>query len=281
MSTLPSTFAVFILTHGRPGNVITAETLARCGYSGRLYIVVDDTDTSLPAYRARFANVVVFDKEAEAALCDEGNNFGARNVILMARNACFRIAEQLGVTHFVELDDDYYYFGYRFAEGARRIRNMDAVFAALLRYYESVPQLATLAMSQGGDHIGGFDGVRVKRKAMNSFLCSTERPFRFVGALNEDVNTYATLGARGALFFTFTGLQLDQKDTQAQDGGITDTYRRFGTFVKSFTTVTMAPNAVSVAMMGQNPRLHHHIEWAKAVPCIVPEIYRKEREEVG
>ena len=61
---------------------------------------------------------------------------------------------------------------------------------------------------------------------MNSFFCSTEREFQFVGAMNEDVNTYTTLGSRGELFFTFTSLQLDQKQTQSQTGGITDMYLR-------------------------------------------------------
>lgn len=112
----------------------------------------------------------------------------------------------------------------------------------------------------------------LKRKCMNSFFCSTERPFRFVGAMNEDVNTYTTLGSRGGLFFTFTSVQLDQKETQSQNGGITDMHKRFGTYCKSFTTVTMMPSAVRVGMMAaRHPRLHHLIDWSRAVPCIVPE----------
>jgi hypothetical protein len=217
----------------------------------------------------------VFDKKAEADACDEGNNFDERRTITMARNACFGIAERLGVTHFVELDDDYYYFGRRFSEGAKKIDNLDAALESLLRFYKSTPTMA-IAFAQGGDHIGGFSGVRLKRKCMNSFLCSTERPFRFVGAMNEDVNTYATLGSRGLVFFTFTPLQLDQKDTQSQPGGISEMYQRFGTYCKAFTTVMMMPSAVRVSMMqSKSPRIHHQINWGYAVPCIVPERYRK------
>jgi TET-associated glycosyltransferase-like protein len=194
----------------------------------------------------------------------------------MARNACFGIAGRLGVTHFIELDDDYYYFGYRFQSGAHIITNLSAVFAILLGFYEST-NIRSLAFGQGGDHIGGFSGIRLKRKCMNSFLCSTGRPFRFVGAMNEDVNTYATLGSRGLLFVTFTGLQLDQRDTQSQSGGITAMYQRFGTFCKAFTTVMMLPSAVRVSMMStKHARLHHSIDWGRAVPCIVPDRYRKD-----
>lgn len=278
MSLLPDTFCVFILTHGRPDNVLTIKTLERCGYTGRLYLVCDDEDTTLERYRRNFGadRVIVFDKKAEADACDEGNNFDERRTITMARNACFGIAERLGVTHFVELDDDYYYFGRRFVEGAKRTRDMDSALASLLRFYESA-NITSIAFAQGGDHIGGFSGVKLKRKAMNSFMCSTSRPFRFVGAMNEDVNTFTTLGSRGHVFFTFTPLQLDQKDTQSQGAGITDMYKRYGTYCKAFTTVMMLPSAVKVSMMrSSNPRLHHTIDLARAVPCIVPERYRRE-----
>lgn len=276
-SRLPETFAIFILTHGRPNNVITHKTLHKCGYTGRLYLVCDNEDATIDEYRRNFGDdrVVVFDKKAEADACDEGNNFDERRTITMARNACFGLAEQLGVTHFVELDDDYYYFGRRFEEGAKRIRNMDAVLLSFLRFYEA-SNVTTIAFAQGGDHIGGFSGVKLKRKAMNSFMCSTLRPFRFVGAMNEDVNTYTTLGSRGKLFLTFTPVQLDQKDTQSQGAGITDMYQRFGTYCKAFTSVMMMPSAVRVSVMhSNNPRLHHAIDWTRAVPCIVPERYRR------
>jgi hypothetical protein len=277
MPTLPETFCVFILTHGRPDNVVTLKTLDKCGYTGRLYLVVDDEDATVNYYRQNFGadRVIVFDKKAEADACDEGNNFDERRTITMARNACFRIAERLGVTHFVELDDDYYYFGRRFQEGAKRIRNMDVAILSVLSFME-LAGVTSVAFAQGGDHIGGFSGLKLKRKCMNSFFCSTARPFRFVGAMNEDVNTYTTLGSRGALFFTFTGLQLDQKDTQSQQGGISAMYQRFGTYCKAFTTVMMMPSAVRVSMMQSvTPRLHHTIDWKRAVPCIVPERCRK------
>lgn len=274
---LPDTFCVFILTHGRPDNVITLKTLERGGYTGRLYIVVDNEDKSIEAYRKNFGDrVIVFDKKAEADACDEGNNFDNHKCILMARNACFGIAERLGIKYFIELDDDYYYFGFRFQSGAKTIKNLSAVFSFLLLYYCSTT-ITSIAFGQGGDHIGGFSGIKLKRKCMNSFLCSVDRPFKFVGAMNEDVNTYTTYGMRGLIFFTFTGLQLDQKDTQSQVGGMSDQYHGFGTYCKSFTTVTMMPSSVKVSMMNsKNPRLHHSINWGDTVPCIISERYRKQ-----
>ena len=40
-------------------------------------------------------------------------------------------------------------------------------------------------MGQGGDFIGGHQSglwkKKLKRKAMNSFICSVNRPFKFIG----------------------------------------------------------------------------------------------------
>ncbi|EFC6976332.1 hypothetical protein DFZ72_21860 [Escherichia coli] len=35
-------FCAFILTHGRPDKVLTYRTLRRAGYTGKIFIVVDD-----------------------------------------------------------------------------------------------------------------------------------------------------------------------------------------------------------------------------------------------
>jgi hypothetical protein len=276
----PKDFAVFILTHGRPDNVITVKTLQGCGYTGPIYFIVDNEDKTVDQYIKNFGadRVKVFDKKAMADLVDEGNNFDERRTITHARNACFPIAKEIGVTYFVQLDDDYTQFKFRLEKEIGNkwlIKNLDAVFCSFLEYYKSIPA-KSIALSQGGDHIGGFSVTKLKRKAMNSFFCSTERPFQFVGAMNEDVNTYTTLGSRGDLFFTFTSLQLDQKETQSQTGGITDMYLRYGTYCKAFTTVMMHPSGVKASMMQtKNSRIHHSISWKNTTPMILDPKHKK------
>jgi len=270
-------FAVFILTHGRPDNVITLTTLRKGGYTGKIYFIVDNEDNTIDTYISNFGkeSVKVFDKKQYADNVDEGNNFDERRTITHARNACFDIAKELGIIYFIELDDDYYYFGYRYESGARKITNMDMVFNIMLSFYKNV-NIKSIAFGQGGDHIGGFSGIKLKRKCMNSFICSTERRFQFIGVMNEDVNTYTSKGCRGDLFFTFTNLQLDQKDTQAQNSGITDMYLKYGTYCKAFTTTMMHPSGVKVSMMNtSNPRIHHLIQWINTTPMIISENLKK------
>lgn len=270
-------FAVFILTHGRPDNVKTYSTLKKCGYTGKVYFVIDNEDKTIDKYIKNFGaeNVKVFDKKLMADNVDEGNNFDNRKVIIHARNYCFELAKELGITYFVQFDDDYYYFGYRYDTGAKIIKNLDLVFDSMLKFYKSC-DITSICFSQGGDHIGGFSGIKLKRKVMNSFFCSINRPFKFIGSINEDVNTYTTLGSRGNLFFTFTNIQLDQKDTQSNKGGMTDQYALSGTYVKSFHSVLMHPSGVKVSMMNaNNVRLHHSIKWINTTPMILDNSYKK------
>lgn len=270
-------FAVFILTHGRADSVFTYKTLRKCGYTGLVYFIVDNEDKMIDQYIKNFGEeyVKIFDKKMMADSIDEGNNFDNRKVIIHARNACFHIAKDLGIKNFVQLDDDYYYFGYRYETGAKIIKNLDKVFEIVLDFYKNTP-ITSIAFSQGGDHIGGFSGIKLKRKCMNSFFCSTDRYFQFVGSINEDVNTYTTLGSRGDVFFTFTNIQLDQKDTQSNKGGMTDQYALSGTYVKSFHTVMMQPSSVKISMMNSNhPRLHHSINWKATTPMIMSSKHKK------
>jgi len=274
---MESNFAVFILTHGRPDNVKTYSTLRKCGYTGEIYLIVDNEDKQIEEYKKNFGNdyVKVFDKKAMADSIDEGNNFDNRKVIIHARNASFKIAKEIGIKYFVQMDDDYYYFGYRYETGAKIIKNLDKVFEIVLDFYKSV-DIKSIAFSQGGDHIGGFSGIKLKRKCMNSFFCSTDREFQFIGSINEDVNTYTTLGSRGEIFFTFTNLQLDQKDTQSNNGGMTDEYALTGTYVKSFHSVIMQPSSVKASMMNaNNKRIHHQIKWVNTTPMILDPKHKK------
>lgn len=278
-------FAVFIITNGRPDRVFTYDSLRRAGYTGRIVIFIDDLDPTAPAYKERYgAEVEVFDKRAIAKTFDRGDNFDNLRSTNYARNATFQHAERLGVKNFIQLDDDYTTFGYRFDRNLdynyASVKNLDRVFASLVKFFRA-SGASSLALAQGGDFMGGAEsqyaiGPMVLRKCMNSFICATDRPFKFVGRLNEDVNTYVRYGATGTLFFTINQVSLAQVQTQAQSGGMTEAYLQSGTYVKSFYSVMYQPSAVKVAMLhSKNPRIHHRVFWKYAAPKIVPQSIKK------
>jgi len=278
-------FAVFILTHGRADNVITYKTLQRAGYTGRVFIVIDNDDKQADKYYQNYGDkVIMFDKAAIAKTFDEGDNFQDRRAIIYARNACFDIAEKLGIEYFMQLDDDYSRFDYRFNHKQESIQDwvnsFDAFVLSMLEYYKTIPALA-IAFMQSGDFIGGVRSekakkIRTYRKAMNTFICSTSRRFQFSGRINEDVNTYTALQNKGGLFLSVNNVTITQKTTQTNSGGMSEMYLDSGTYIKSFYTVMYQPSSVKVGMMGEtHKRLHHRIDWDCTVPCIISEQWKK------
>ena len=49
-------FAIFILTHGRPEKQLTLETLRKQGYTGKIYLLVDDIDDTVEELRNNYEN---------------------------------------------------------------------------------------------------------------------------------------------------------------------------------------------------------------------------------
>jgi len=275
--------AALILSHGRPDHVRTYGLLKRSGWTRPIYIVVDDQDKTLPQYQANFGkqNVIVFNKTAIAENVDTGDQGQDLASVLFARNAAWGIAKDLGLEYFLELDDDYSTFRYRHDTNNKTtpIRSLDLLTDAIMDFLD-VTNAKAVAMSQGGDHMGGFVGqafrMGIKRKAMNAFFLKTDRQFDWYGILNDDVNTYVVHGGKGELFMSIMHLQLEQTPTQAQKGGLTDLYLRHGTYVKSFYTVMMAPSCTVVSSMGvTDRRMHHRVAWDRAVPKIISDKYCK------
>ena len=285
---MPDEFCVFILTHGRPDKVVTYKTLKRQGYTGKIYIIIDSEDKQADRYYEVYGDkVIMFDKKAVANTFDEADNFDDRRTIVYARNACFDIAAKLGIEYFIELDDDYTEFKFRINHKKEHPKNhftlknsADSVFAALIKYYKSTP-FKSIAVAQGGDFFAGGDmfSKPPKRKCMNSFVCATSRPFKFVGRINEDVNTYTWYQSQGNGFLTIPFIQLDQISTQSNAGGMTDIYLDQGTYIKSFYTIIFQPSSVKIALMGRaRRRLHHRINWDHTTPMILRENVRKLQE---
>lgn len=283
-------FCAFILSHGRPDRVHTYKTLLKAGYTGKIYIVIDDQDKTGDEYRAKYGDkVLVFNKEEYATKLDEGDNSGKRISTIYARAAMFDIAPKVGCKYFIQLDDDYNSgFYLRFNSKNEYInphqihKTIDRIFDEMICFLEKTGALA-VCMSQGGDHIGGAGAgniPRLKRKAMNSFVCSTERPWVMTGRMNEDVNTYVNEGRRGSLFFTIHQAQVNQLATQANAGGMSGLYLDSGTYVKSFYSVMYAPSCVQIGTLGdpRSPsyRIHHKINWHKTAPKILREEYKKQ-----
>ena len=278
-------FAVFILTHGRANKLVTLRALKKGGYTGRTYLLIDNEDSQADEYIHKYGreNVVIFDKAAVIKKTDTMDNFEKHNAIVYARNAVFDVAKTIGLDYFLMLDDDYTAFEYRYVEGNalrnRQLRGLDSVFEAVISFMEKNTNVLTVAFAQGGDFVGGLGGANFwkgfMRKAMNSFFCRTTSPIEFRGTMNEDVVTYTTLGSRGMLFLSYTGVHVKQLATQSLKGGMTEEYQKYGTYLKTFYAVMSMPSCVKIAQRFSYKRIHHSVLWDNCVPKILNERYQK------
>lgn len=278
-----------ILSHGRAGRVITWDTLRKQGYTGDIIIVCDDEDSTVGEYKKNYGeeNIYVFDKEKAFQEVDTMDNNGDRRIVLPARMQAPKIAENLRYEHYLVLDDDYEAFTVKELEkGVFRqyqIRNLDQLFKALMEWQDKAG-LDIVSIAQHGDFIGGANSTWKKgwkRKAMNFFLCKTNRePIVFKGRINEDTTMYVTEGAVGKKIITCMRAGLKQRDTQTNKGGLTDIYLDVGTYRKSFYSVVAAPAAVKCKTLSTaHARVHHVVDYDACTVCILGEQWKKTRGE--
>lgn len=291
METSTNDYTIYILSNGRPDNVETVKQLKKLNYSGSWMIVVDDEDPTRHEYIKRFGDdkVLIFSKSSVMSTIDMGDNFGLSGSVV-PRAAIWEFAKKRGDRYFIMLDDDYNSFRWRFDDERKHanvaVKNIEPIFTAMVDYFASMPkQVLVLAMLQGGDFIGGKDSpyakaIWAKRKAMNVMVCATNRPFTFPGRLNEDVNAYTEIQRRGFVFMSINQVYFGQPQTQKVPGGLTETYRKYGTYVKSFYTVMRCPSGVKIHVLQANhkseARIHHRVSYNNVAPKIVPQRFRKE-----
>lgn len=278
-------FCIIIISHGRPNDIYTLKTLSEVKCTIPTYILIDNYDKKADDYLKKYKKqVFIFDKDKYAAMIDQYDNFNNLRTTTHARNACFDLAKDLGYKYFLVLDDDYTSFRFRInskiehsKKGPPVLKNIDAIFESTLNYYKK-SNFTSICFAQGGDFLGieseFYRKGGPKRKAMNSFFCSINRRFWFVSRLNEDVNTYMSLGHTGLVFLTIPFVQLEQKTTQKTKGGMTEAYIDSGTYVKSFYTVMCRPDCTKISLMSGG-RIHHSIDWQIATPMIIRDSCKK------
>ena len=279
-------FAVVILTHGRPNKVFTYSTLRKSGYTGDIYLLVDDMDKCMSEYIGIYGDKVLsFSKSEIAGTFDKMDNFGNMATVTYARNAVFDVCRNAGLKYICVMDDDYTKIEYRITgDGgyyAKKANNCDSLFGAYVDFLKE-SGVCTICFSQGGDFMGGganqnvLSGFKLKRKMMNVYFFDVDKGLKFSGMMNEDLTSSITNGVVGKVILTSLLNSVTQKETQSNPGGLTDLYLEMGTYVKSFYSVIAAPSCVKIAAMGESSvRIHHSVSWKNAVPKILRESVKR------
>lgn len=280
-------YAMFILTYWRAEDIKTLKMLEDNWYTGDTFLVISDDDKQKDLYLEKYWDkCIVFNKREELKNFDICDNFTDDRAVVFARNFNFRKAKEMWYDYFFQFDDDYNDLMFRFNEkweyhfGKLQRPNLDNLFEVMIDFMASTPT-DSLALAQSWDFIGWSEGlfgekIFLKRKVMNTFLFRTNATFKFTWRINEDVNLYTLYWGLWKLFFTTNFVSIFQGITQSNEWWLTDIYLESWTYVKSFYTVMQRPNCSKVRLMHtENARLHHQINWEKAVPKIIREDHKK------
>ena len=274
-------FAVFILTHGRANQQKTLETLVRCGYTGRMYLVIDDEDEQGPLYRERYGvNVIEFSKQEVEKRFDTMTNEKEYRSVVYARNAVYTMAKSLGVRYIFQFDDDISNLTFRVVKGGKlkgfNIHDIDRLFADMVEYMESA-KLAMLGFSQAGAFLGGAKSKKYQqgcqRNMSQAMLVDAENPIAFRGIFNEDLHVSLDVANQGRVALATMLVSIQSPERMTNNGGLHDLYLENGTYTRDFYSKMLYPSVVNFVNRGTDIKLRiNHFAFA---PKILNESFRK------
>ena len=279
-------FAIFILTHGRPYNQLTVETLQKIGYTGELYLVLDDQDDTYDAYVEKWGadRIIVFDKDHFIRTTDTGLHTPVPKFAVFARNAIEYVANVFGYDAFMMLDDDITKIRIRLPDGdslkSYQITNQfDAIIDKSVEYLLSC-DIACMGLGFCNLYIGGVENFNKEnprqRLCAEAFIRNTSHPIEWRLNMVEDMITSIDAAMCGDVWFQFLPMQVEILMSEgAVEGGNSDVYRQLGMYRISFMPIIAYP-ASNTVRLGKK-------SWAstttpdKCIPKIISSRYRKER----
>lgn len=275
-------FAIFILTHGRPNAQHTLNTLIRLGYTGKYYLVIDDTDITIQDYIDNYGaeNIIVFDKNHYINSVNIGTNKPMYKSILYAKCAGEDIARDLGLDAFVLVDDDLTGLRFRYLENEsfKSIQIHSGLDTILNEYVDFMlsGNIAALSFGTAQMYMGGaqlFNKIESKRIPYNFVFRNTKYNFEWRSEMYEDTATPLVLNQRGLYTFQPHFVQLEMKPLAAgADGGMTTMYQNMDVFNRISYIYLYSPSCVRVQNTGK--KLTHAIVRDSAFPKLLSSSYK-------
>ena len=201
--------AIFICTHGRPNSQYTLNTLRNSGYTGDIYLVVDDEDDTVCRLYELGYKVLNFCKQQYIDKSDTGTNENQRKCILYAKNFCEDIAHQMHLDAFVIADDDILNFRFRYVEDGhlksqKVISTMDDIIQA---YYKAMIDCDMVATGFGftqfyfsGTESFSSENVQKYRVPYNFVFRNAKHKVDWMSWFGEDIITAVYYGRTGQLW---------------------------------------------------------------------------------
>lgn len=250
---------IYILTHGRPHNQKTVETLRRCGYTGDITLVLDDEDKTLSEYKEEDRlHIRVFSKQDYIDKTDTGMLNPLRNFAVFARNAIEDIAKEDGVEYFCMFDDDIKNFRHRTIEENKLLSspvvNFDSVLYSYIEYMKQT-NIACLSFGTTSQYIGGikrFNQVKednnTLRLCFNAYIRDSKVDVNWKLNMCEDRITSIYQNTYGNIWKQLLFIQLDCSELYGIiEGGNSEVYRMLDEYTQTFFPIITHPASNKVA----------------------------------
>ena len=278
-------FVVFICTHGRPNSQHTYNTLKKCRYSGKIILVLDDTDSTLQQYIDIYGvdMLRVFNKNHYInSSFDNGDNKPHYKCILYAKRAVEDIASSMGLKYFAIADDDITDFVIRYPNKGKLTTYPITNFDFILDSYVDILQPSVACV--------GFGYAKSYFKGANTFeyttLSNRSLPYQFlirnsavkvnwVSWFGEDDITELQSSLLGSVWLSIPHVMQVMKPIGSVDsvGGMVETYRDFDEFTRKFNIFKYCPQRTYFMCRKNKMYLAHKTN--SCFPKIISEVYKK------
>lgn len=246
-------FAIFICTHGRPHEQHTYEMLKRCGYTGKIYLVLDNTDTLIQEYIDIYPldSLIVFDKNyyINSEKFDNGDSSEHYKCILYAKRAVEDIAKFMKLSYFAIADDDITNLVIRFPTDkleTHKIQNLDKVLEAYLSIMTE--KVAGLGFGIVISYFKGIDTFNYKYLSKRSLpyqfvLRNASVPVVWTSWMYEDNITELQSSSLGNFWASIPYIMQYVKPIGSvkNNGGMSDIYKSLNMFILNFNIIKYCP----------------------------------------
>lgn len=227
-------YAVYIISHKRAQAISTIDALRESGYTGKIYVVVDDKDPQLTSYKQKYKDSLLIFTKSDYSHIDLYDLNPSFDSAVIPKHAVFDFAKRHGVEGVIILDDDMDNFRYRFYDKQGKLRNsaiqcdhaLDKVFEACFGFLSETNVPCCISFLPAGRF---FPDTMSKfiRQCVNMFICRVDFGSRWTGRFADDENTFTKQNTIGALMFSLQQINFTSKtyDVSKNDGGM-DTLNR-------------------------------------------------------
>lgn len=229
--------AIFICTHGRPDKQITLKALRDSGYTGKIYLVLDNEDESLAQYHSNLGmcdDFIFFDKQGIIDMTNTTSYPPNRKTILYAKNACEIMAKRHNLDCFAMCDDDIPGFRYRYIENGsckslKITQNMDDIINAYMQFILSTDIVATsFGMAQfyfAGENCFSPESMLKWRVPYTFVFRNARHKVDWVSDYGEDITTAIECANQGKFMMASPFVQMNLSPMGVGDGGMVELHK--------------------------------------------------------